>query len=428
MSTSTVVSSLRDIHQVKMRAPFNYNLEALRGLAASLVVWHHVIVHPRQLDSTYTPVGIAAYNAPGHFAVLIFFLLSGFVIGKSQPEPLQRSGISTYLRKRFIRLYPMYLLAILAGVVASGFNTSLSTVVQHLFFLQGWTTTVIMENNPLWSLQYEVLFYLAFIPLSIYNARPWLVTITCASLGIAMLMLDPTGLGGTISQYLFGFSFWALGWALSSYSNTEVPAASARLISALLLMLSIEYLNPLTTVVNKVLAWGSAHHWTDASIWVTYILNIRDFASLPYAALIVYTMANKLNRRWQPVALVLQLLPLVGLVYAARHWSDPATHDFFIPCLCYGASLALYLLGNSYLQTISQKLVRVLAQVGTYSYGLYVIHFPILVAFHHVPFFTGNPVTFACRAVLYLVLAFAAGYWLDKHFQPWIKKKGWFLF
>ncbi|WP_180754463.1 acyltransferase [Hymenobacter sp. DG01] len=172
---------------------FDFNLEALRGLAALVVVWHHVIVHSRQLDPNYAPTGIGAYNAPGHFAVLIFFLLSGFVIGRRYPEPMQRSEVRSYVRKRFERLYPMYVVALFAGVAASGFTVGWASIGQHLLFLQGWWSPVLVENNPLWSLQYEIIFYLAFIPLSLIRARPWLITLLATLVGIGLLL---SGYGG----------------------------------------------------------------------------------------------------------------------------------------------------------------------------------------------------------------------------------------
>ncbi|QJX48294.1 acyltransferase [Hymenobacter taeanensis] len=407
----------------KERASINYNLEALRGLAASMVVWHHVIVHPQQLDPVYIPTGVAAFNAPGHFAVLIFFLLSGFVIGKSQPEPLQRTGVATYLRKRFVRLYPIYLLAILAGVVAAGFRVPLITIGQHMLFLQGWGAPVIFENNPLWSLQHEVLFYLAFIPLSIYSARPWVVALVSAALSLFLLILNPDGAGAAVAQYLIGFAFWATGWTLSTLTCTEVPAPSPRLLSAFLLMLGIEYLNPLTTVASRIVLWLQVHQITDTTNWMTFLIRAIDYASLPYAALIVVVAASRLSPGLRVASLLLQILPLVGVINTIRYWADPGVHSSLLPCLFYLVSLVFYFLPDRVLPAFSRTTVQCLAFLGAFSYGLYVIHFPILVAFHNIPFFAGTPASFIVRATLYIPLAFAVGYWLDKRFQPWVKNK-----
>jgi peptidoglycan/LPS O-acetylase OafA/YrhL len=396
---------------------FNFNLEALRGVAAVVVVWHHVIYHQRQLDPVYIPTGIGAYNPPGHFAVFIFFLLSGYVIGKSHPEPLKGRGILTYLRKRFVRLYPIYVVAVLAGAAVSGFTLPLRTILQHLYFWQSWGDPVMFENNPLWSLQYEVLFYLAFIPLSILAVRPWVVALVASVAGISLLFMPSVSYNAVIAQYLIGFSFWAVGWAFSTLPTDTQPTPWPRLVSSLLLLLSIEHFNTLTVVVSHGLTWLATHQVNMSTAWV------MDYPYLPYAAMIVLCMAGIRNPFIRVVALILQLLPLYGVAYIIQHWPEPGIKELMIPFWLYLMSLVLYFTTSPAVSAASRFVIQRLIPLGAISYGIYVIHFPIIFLFGQVKAFSGSPTTFMVRAALYLPLVFLAATLLDKKFQPWIKRR-----
>lgn len=242
-----------------LRSDFNYNLEALRGVAALTVAWHHAIYHAHHLDPAYVPTGAGAFNPPGHLAVLIFFLLSGYVIGRRYPEPLRPAAVGAYLHRRFVRLYPMYALAVLAGVLVSGFTISGRAIVFHLLFWQSWGEPVMFENNPLWSLQYEVLYYLVFIPLSLLAVRPWAMAVLAGGLGFLALLLPPNGFNEPLGQYVIGFAFWATGWALAGL-RTEAATAWPRVVSALLLLLlCLEHLNPLTDWLWQLSVWLGEH-------------------------------------------------------------------------------------------------------------------------------------------------------------------------
>jgi len=405
-----------------LRTNFNFNLEALRGVAALTVAWHHAIYHPRHLDPGYVPTGAWAFNPPGHLAVLIFFLLSGYVIGRRYPRPLRGSEIKDYLHRRLVRVYPMYVLAVLAGVLVSGFSISWKMVVYHLLFWQSWGEPVMFENNPLWSLQYEVLYYLAFIPLSGLGLRPWVVAALAGLAGAGALLLGPDEWYGALAQYLIGLAFWALGWALAAV-RPATAVAWPRVLSALLLLLSLELLNPLTALLGELNAWLGAHQLTFSRGWEApaYAFNTNwglDYGFLPYAALIVLQVAGMGGRGVRWLAGGLQLLPLYGVWQASQHWQAA----YAIPCALYGASLLFFFGPPAVLAPASRRVVRRLVPLGAISYGIYIIHFPILFLMGKVTWFSGSPGTFAGRAGLYLVATLLAATWLDKVFQPWAKR------
>ena len=88
-------------------------LDGLRGVAALLVVFHHIFEGYAFAGSVNgVGDGIIAHLNHGYLAVDFFFLLSGFVIGYAYDDRWQRGfTLSDFFRRRLIRLHPMVVLA-----------------------------------------------------------------------------------------------------------------------------------------------------------------------------------------------------------------------------------------------------------------------------------------------------------------------------
>lgn len=426
--------TLEEKHRTTVGAPaphrsFNHALEALRAVAAGVVVIYHLVYVERWVDPAFQPSGIAAYTAPGHFAVLLFFVLSGYVIGLNHPKALAGSDIWRYLRKRFTRIYPMYMVALIAGFVASGFAYSWATMGWHLVFgINKLPVPTIMENGPIWSLQFEVLFYLLFIPLSMLRARPWLVALGSVGLAFWCLGADSAGSGRAASHYLLGFGVWSLGWALAARGTASTgPIRFTKLASALLLFLSIEVFNVLTTVGQRILSFVSSYSMgaVDVSQWKSnyFMPTPIDLMAAPFAVLIVGQFLHFRGRAWSLFSILLQWLPLYTLTYLLAHRNAPEAGKWIIPALCYLGSIVLFHWPtDGIVESACRKVVQRLVPAGAISYGLYIIHFPIMAVFHRISAFSGTPITFAARVVLILALTIGAAYWLEKKFQPWARQ------
>ena len=190
----------RDAMQQRVR-----QLDSVRGLAAlSVVFYHFLLVFPLIYNDTsgqsafwlinlfkYSPLRAAA---AGYQAVLLFFLLSGFVL--SLPFYEGRAGnYPAFIVKRICRLYLPYLGAVAAAVTLDWLCSRHGIAALSDWFNRTWTATptpdlifrhVLLvdsfnsnEYDPvLWSLVQEMRLSLIF-PLLMFcvNRYPWKFTL-----------------------------------------------------------------------------------------------------------------------------------------------------------------------------------------------------------------------------------------------------------
>jgi peptidoglycan/LPS O-acetylase OafA/YrhL len=146
-------------------------LDWLRFIAAFVVV----IAHARadtfpafgelpEAQKTMATQLFYAVTRLGHEAVIVFFVLSGFLVGGKVIERSVDGSFDplSYAVDRFSRLYvpllPALFLTVIAGIVA-GIPISVYEFIGNLASLQGVAVQPPRANGPLWSLSYEVWFY-----------------------------------------------------------------------------------------------------------------------------------------------------------------------------------------------------------------------------------------------------------------------------
>lgn len=147
-------------------------LDWIRFLAALCVVLGHirgqVFVDYGSLDSTSQSFLVAAFFAVtrlGHEAVVVFFVLSGYLVGGRAIERA-RCG-SFYLidyaidraTRIFLPLVPAVALTYLVQLLTSSTDPA-QVVLGNVLGVQGIATPVMHLNGPLWSLAYEIWFYI----------------------------------------------------------------------------------------------------------------------------------------------------------------------------------------------------------------------------------------------------------------------------
>jgi peptidoglycan/LPS O-acetylase OafA/YrhL len=170
-------------------------LEALRGFAALYVVFFHAL--PQKIF--LLGINVGAIFRFGPEAVIVFFVLSGFVIKYTYERSADKS-FKFYFVRRFIRLYiPLFFIFLLGYLIkcyseGTFASPEWQTLLGNIFMLQdvisqkpNVVSAAYMGNGVLWSLSYEWWFYMLFFLLvSNINSEKinkWvsIITITAAA-------------------------------------------------------------------------------------------------------------------------------------------------------------------------------------------------------------------------------------------------------
>ncbi len=149
---------------IKKRIDF---LDSLRGIAAlSVALFHFILFYKKQVvNGEIDFFSLTLYESftgwvdLGKIAVVIFFMISGFVI----PYSIKGEGINALKKfaiSRFFRLYPVYWLSVVLGFLLLKDGKVLDAII-NLTMMQQFVG-VPNVIGLYWTLQLELIFYFLF--------------------------------------------------------------------------------------------------------------------------------------------------------------------------------------------------------------------------------------------------------------------------
>jgi peptidoglycan/LPS O-acetylase OafA/YrhL len=216
-------------------------LEGLRGLTAAYVVLHHALGEFPTLKNMFFMIPLRF----GIEAVLVFFLLSGFVISHST-EKSASPNWPRYCALRVRRIMPIFLLGLLLSYLASSVthlafrNPDWWNLGANLLMLQDVNKPGIWAdpfggNGPLWSLSYEMWFYALYAVVMIrFPLKCHLLTASLISyLSIASGYWFPNA----ISNFGSLFLIWWVGVEMARQLRETGAVTLIGLVKPLLAML-----------------------------------------------------------------------------------------------------------------------------------------------------------------------------------------------
>jgi peptidoglycan/LPS O-acetylase OafA/YrhL len=322
-------------------------LDALRGIGALAVVCEHL--------STWAMPWLrpVSYNA-GVYGVLVFFLVSGYII----PASLERHGdVRAFWIGRAFRLYPLYL-AVICLVLAMSWWIPVRQAVPRDVSSVAAHATMLLDVvgvggvlNTMWTLSYEMVFYLIAAALFVVGVRddrgllPVLFGVMCS---IAGLVLSGALLSGRWLAWV-SFVVFVVGLGCVISGRGRKAGACVLGVMALALVLLSSNVPWFAAAVLAVMFTGTAiHRWErgEGPLW-------------PVA-----------------VAALLVTLTPIWAINAGWWWVRPAVW-----------SLTIVLVTATFAAAMAWRARRVpafLSWLGTISYSLYLVHLPILLVFMHV--------------------------------------------
>jgi peptidoglycan/LPS O-acetylase OafA/YrhL len=196
--------------------------------------------------------------ASGQIAVTYFFVLSGFVLTLAYFQPGREFHWRDYLRSRFSRIYPVYLLSFLVtclyylDIMA---KVDSKKILANLFLLQAWVPSYTVSFNYVsWSLSVEAFLYVVFPFLIPFLGRVPLRSLIIGSAvfwGLSTLLLSalyvqmmPDGFAFLHYFPLFHLGSFVMGvvagvWYLHSKHEVISPRTNMGLLVACLLVLGL---------------------------------------------------------------------------------------------------------------------------------------------------------------------------------------------
>ncbi|MGW4472055.1 acyltransferase family protein [Nonomuraea sp. NPDC004354] len=352
-------------------------LDALRGIGAVAVLAEHML--PWVIPSL-RPYW---FNL-GMYGVLVFFLVSGYII----PTSLERRGdVGGFWIGRIFRLYPLYL-TVIAVVLATSWWIPVrvdvprepSSVAAHATMLQDVLGTAALVDT-MWTLAYEMVFYLVvtmlFVARGHRRSGPIAIVFGAAAVVSGLVMAAAPVPPGPWPSWS-AFAVFGVGLACLVSGRFVKPAAWVMGAGALALL-----------VLTSRVPWFGL-------------------------AILAVMFAGTAIQRWErgegalwPVAVT------AALVAVAPAWATQAGWWWVRPGV-WITTIALAAATFAGAMVLRRRLsFRFLAWLGTISYSLYLLHHPLLKAFVVV---TGDlrraalPVQ-AGMAALYVVLVLGAS-WL----------------
>jgi peptidoglycan/LPS O-acetylase OafA/YrhL len=141
------------------------SIDVLRGVAAVLVVLQHSVEHYDNALINYVHQNVINF---GQIGVLVFFMISGYVIPYSQAG--SGRDLKAFWLARIFRIYPLYIFVILLNLILALvlFRTAMPdlgpSLLAHVIFVQEW---IGLPNfgGPSWTLFLELVWYVLFAAL-----------------------------------------------------------------------------------------------------------------------------------------------------------------------------------------------------------------------------------------------------------------------
>jgi peptidoglycan/LPS O-acetylase OafA/YrhL len=298
-----------------MNARLSSFLNASRWIAAFLVMIGHVR-HLALADYrdvlVKTPLAKAAYfvTGLGHEAVMVFFVISGYLVGGLSITRYRKRGfdLENYTIHRTSRIYTVLIPALLMGGLLdwvgvaflnnSGLytaaakysaaslnfsiasNLNVSTLLANLAMFEGVAAERLGSNAPLWSLVYEWWYYVMFAAaITIITSANAVLRIISGICFLALAFLLPHAL-------IFWGAMWLVGVVTALYAETKmwsVPAWLGLLVFGLALTASrLSHSSETTDALAGWGAWGRDFGLAVAFAFVTLTFNKAE-KPLPFA-------------------------------------------------------------------------------------------------------------------------------------------------
>jgi len=241
-------------------------IDVLRGFSALLVVFYHVLRYREWAN--FDPTGLGKLANLGWVGVDLFFVISGFVIGKTamdahhKGKPWRRDYFDRRLR-RIVPLYiatmALYLFLVNPDLLRLGW-VSVYQVAMHLGFVHNlWHETHGSANSPNWSVGLEMQFYVLVAVCAPWLARTagWKIFAIWVSIAIAWRYGTTLALPPESSRPIIQFIY-----------ASQLPGVLDEFVCGICIA-KLMQMNALQFTWRRFIAWGASAITLLSLAWIT---------------------------------------------------------------------------------------------------------------------------------------------------------------
>ncbi len=320
-------------------------IEALRGIAAAMVVVHH----SWSLSTQPHFAGFEIVEGFGSLGVNLFFLLSGFLLADQFWRPKEQRSLRAFWIRRLFRIAPAYYVTVAVLFLFFAEHSLLfseqglkqiAANATFLHYLLPSTSSSLNVDGALWTLTAEFLLYLTLPIMAIpFFRRPRLTFAVLVAIGVGWRLWISLG-GGGLRELYFG----------------PVGSGPDPGIQSLFLARQFPGIVP-------IFALG---------IGLKYLVKQGHLDRV---------------RRWLPAyfsvpVVVISMVPVLVMLFAVErssdyhHWIWFTGFDYTVALLLIPVLLIAAQPGNP----VQSPLSRAATWLGDRSYSLYIWHFPIVLS------------------------------------------------
>ena len=338
-------------------------IDLLRGLSCLGVLFYHIRIdlwigwrsitnYPLEYSSFERNMAWLSIPTPFlGYAILLFFLISGFCIHYPNTLSDTKPCWKIYLKRRFWRIYPTYLIAILLTSVISYFchikwgdiDWNFERILRVATVSQNYPpgNGQFLTNPSLWTIPLEIEFYVLY-PLAFFCILKFgFFILLTLSVGLSLIGVYLASLGLQWVSYtsLFLWPCWLLGaWIASLYRDNKLSKLKIFPVSSILILFLI------FALASRLQKW---EEWIQYACWTGFYFT------------------------------------------------------FFLIFLRFEKSIS---------RQKENFLFKSLAWLGQISFSLYLIHFPLfkLFGFIHLSYFQEKPANFIITLAYLLPVCFLA--------------------
>ncbi|MGX6603762.1 acyltransferase family protein [Micromonosporaceae bacterium Da 78-11] len=343
-------------------------LDALRGVAAVVVAWYHLspsVIGARHHAAAHHYIDL------GKYGVLLFFLVSGYVI----PMSLERHGSPRrFWAGRLFRIYPAYLFAVAVILVLSALDVmdlpgsapaeTATTVLGHATMMQDFLGVRGLVW-PFWTLTFEMTFYLlvaGLFVLGLHRLSAWWAAGLALTAALAGAGLPDNLFGATVADRRLTAAVLVVvvGLSLAAYlSGRRAPVVVAGVVG--LGFLALPLLN------------GHPTKWsTSAASWQAVLM-----LAVMFAGTVVYRLHHRQINRVAGVAALTVVLSCAAVTTWLRTGETEHLLQWTIGSAAVAATFAVAFVLRH------RRVPAVLSRLGAASYSIYLLHLVVLYAVVH---------------------------------------------